>query len=186
MSRQLTNVSEQFGTLAGDPYSAPVPGDTDDTTAALPVNTFEALYQAWTARLGYVQEAGKRDIRVALSRREEESLTGEANGDQAFTALEGSWYRIVSNKTGIRLWAIFTERTFERYADRRDLDTEIGLELARPIYTRGFRWALTLSHYERNSTDPTAEYTENRIGALLRYSKFIFQPRRIEGDPAGF
>jgi hypothetical protein len=126
----------------------------------------------------YIYQQGKTDIRVGLSRREEWSLTGTAATNQSFDILEGSWYRIVSSKTGIRLWTVFTNR--ELPLERTDLDTEIGLELARPIYSRAFRWVFTVSRYERESNDPTAEYTEWRVGALLRYSKFIFQPKRSE------
>jgi hypothetical protein len=144
------------------------------------VNSIEALYEAWTTRVDYTYRQGKTDIRVGLSHREEDSLTGTASANQSFDILEGSWYRIVSSKTGIRLWTVFTERNLALDSDREDFDTEVGLELARPIYSRAFRWVLTLSWYERDSTDPTAEYTEWRVGALLRYSKFIFMPRRNE------
>ena len=180
-TRELTNVSEQFGDLAGNPYpqgQGPAPSDIDDTTRALDINTLEALYEAWTTRVRYIYQQGKTDIRVGLSRRDEYSLTGTIATNQSFDILEGSWYRIVSSKTGIRFWTVFTDRDLA--SDRSDFDTEVGLELARPIYSRAFRWVLTLSRYERESTDPLAEYTELRFGALLRYSKFIFRPRRNE------
>jgi hypothetical protein len=180
LARQLTNVAEQFGRLAGDPDDPRIPGDSDDATRALDLGAVEALYQARSATLGYVLKRDLLDIRASISRRTEESLRGRANGQITYDVLEGSWYRIISSKTGIRLWTVFTDRAFEGNTDRSDRDTEVGLELAKPIYSPAFRWVLTLSRYARDSTDPTAEYTEYRLGALLRYSKFIFQPRRAE------
>jgi len=178
LSRLLTNDAEQFGNLAGTPQDNHSPGNTDETNRPIDLNTVDALYDGRITSVRYLYNQGLTYIQVGVKSRVEKPLAGQGNGSRTFNTIDGSWYRKISSKTGIRLWADFTERTLESTVGRVDRDTEVGIEFAKPIYSVAFRWVLDLSRYSRNSTDPTVEYTEYRLTALLRYSKFIFQPRR--------
>jgi hypothetical protein len=168
LSDQLTNSAEQFGTLAR----------AQPPDQSVELNQFESVYELRTARLGYAKTQGRLELKFGVSARWEEPIGEPTVPDRYYKVFDASIYRVLGSKTGIRFYGTLTERRFDQGANRQDTDTETGFEIAKPFRSPVCRWVIDFSRYARNSTDPSAEYTEHRIGAYIRYSKFIFQRKR--------
>jgi hypothetical protein len=166
LSDQITNSAEQFGALAREQP----PGQT--------LEVIESVYELRTARLGYLRTEGRLEMKLGVSARKEEPIDEPTIPDRYYQVFDASIYRVWGSKTGIRFFGTLTKRRFDQGATREDTDTETGFEIAKPFRSPVCRWVIEFSRYARNSTDPLAEYTEHRIGAYVRYSKFIFQRKR--------
>jgi hypothetical protein len=166
LSDLITNSAEQFGELArGQP-----PGQTYEV--------IESVYELRTARLGYSKTQGRLELKFGVSAREEQPIDEPTIPDRYYQVLDASIYRVWGSKTGIRFYGTLTKRRFDRGATREDTDTETGFEIAKPFRSPVCRWVIDFSRWARNSTEPSAEYTEHRIGVYVRYSKFLFQRKR--------
>jgi hypothetical protein len=168
LSDELTNAIDQYGSLA----DAHPPGESVE------LNQFESIYQLRTARFAYSRTDGRLQMQFGLSAREEQPVGTPSAPARYYKTLDFNIYRVWGSKTGIRFYGGITERRFEQIADRQDTDTQIGFEIAKPFRGPVCRWVIDFSRYSRNSSDALSEYTEHRIGAYIRYSKFIFQRKR--------
>jgi len=173
LQRKITNPSEQFGLIAGS--SIGVGGATGAGTGAFDINNTLSLYDSRLVRLSYKTKRRRTEVQLGLSYRKEDTLDGSPRIEhRRIEGVDAMYHRIWGSKTGIVLYGSYEIHHGELYEGREDRELALGAEFAKPLGGPGLRWVLTIEHRDRTSSDSLNDYHELRIGAYLRYSKFIY------------
>jgi hypothetical protein len=181
LQRKITDPSEQFGQISGLGAAAgSTPGSIQggNNTADLLNNL--GLFDSRLARIGYETKRARTEVRVGLYYRKEDTLPGAVVPEhRRIEGIDGQYHLIWGSKTGIVVYGSYEIHHGELFANRVDREMVVGTEIAKPIWTIATRWVLTIEHRRRTGDDTLNNYKELRIGAYLRFSKFIFNRVRV-------
>jgi hypothetical protein len=174
LQRKITNPSEQFGQIAGG-GSAGIGNTGGGVGGAIDLSTQLNLFESKIARVSFLTKRRRTEVQVGLSYRKEDTLPGAARIEhRRIESVDAMYHRIWGSKTGIVVYGSYELHHGELFADREDHEFTLGTEIAKPLGGPGLRWVITVEHRRRTSNDSLNEYKELRIGAYLRYSKFIY------------
>jgi len=172
LQRKITNPSEQFGQIAGTGG-----GETaihgGGGAADVPNNL--GLFDSRLARVAYETKRRRTEVRVGLYYRKEDSLPGASIVEhRRIEGIDGMYHLIYGSKTGIVAYGSYEIHHGELFAGRVNRELVLGTEIAKPIWTVATRWVVTIEHRRRIGNDSFDNYREWRIGAYLRFSKFVY------------
>lgn len=174
LQRKITNPSEQFGQIAGGGSFSPgaIGGGVGNP---LDISNTVSLFQTKYARIGYKTKRLRTEVELGISYRAEDSLAGTLREEhRRIKSVDALYHLIWGSKTGIVVYGSYEVHEGELFAGRVDRELNIGAEIAKPFVTPATRWVLTIERGHRTSNDSLNRYNELRIGAYVRFSKFVF------------
>jgi hypothetical protein len=172
LQRKITNPSETFAQLATGSYG---PGNFHSGVDSNDIANTVSLYDSYLARFGYETRRGINEVKVGASYRKEDTLPGEIFvSHRRIQAFDAMYHRIWGSKVGITVYGIYEVHKGELLSNETYREWTVGTEVARPIWTVATRWVLTFDTRRRRGDDALNNYQEYRIGAYLRFSRFIF------------
>lgn len=172
LRRKITNPSETFAQIAGTGYG---PGSFYGGVSAADLPNTLGLFDSRLARVGYETLRRRNEVKLGLYYRREDTLPGAVFVEhRRIKGIDGMYHRIWGSKVGIILYGSYEKHNGELAGFHGYQEMVVGTEIARPIWTVATRWVITLEHRRRTGEDTFNNYREYRIGAYLRFSKFIF------------
>jgi hypothetical protein len=172
VQRKISNPSEQFGQIAGTAIGV---GPVQGGSSAFDLANNLGLFDSRLARIGYETKRARTEVRIGLSYRKEDTLPGAPRVEhRRIEGIDGMYHRIWGSKTGIVVYSSYEIHHGELFANRVDRELTVGTEIAKPIWTVATRWVYTMEYRHRTGDDHLNNYREFRIGAYLRFSKFVY------------
>jgi len=176
LQRKITNPSDLFGQVAGNGIGeASIHGGNSATDVA---NALDLL-DSKIVRLGYQTRRNRTELGLGVYYRKEDTLEGAVREEhRRIEGIDARYHLIWGSKTGIVAYGSYEIHRGELFAGRVDRELMIGTEIAKPIWTVATRWVVTAEYSRRTGNDTLNNYQEFRIGAYLRFSKFLYETGR--------